>query len=127
MTIKEITVKDIGKKQGGANTSQIMSIVVQSVVHSVLKAAPGEIPSVMLQGIKGGLSSLGNLDFGDVQFDAGKGLKKITDSFRNIGSSTGGSINDALDGIGKGIGGLLGNSDDQDKAKDDDSGGSGKD
>ncbi|MEC8559403.1 MAG: hypothetical protein VXY94_04935 [Planctomycetota bacterium] len=127
VTIKEIMVKDIGKKEGGANTSQIMSIVVQSVVHSVLKAAPGEIPSVMMQGIKGGLSSLGNLDFGDVQFDAGDGLKKIGDSIGNIGSGAGDSVKDALDGIGKGIGGLLGNSDDKDKAKDDDSGGSAKD
>ena len=129
VTIKEIKVKNIGKKEGGADTSQIMSIVVQSVVHSVLKAAPGEIPSVMMQGIKGGLSSLGNLDFGDVQFDAGDGLKKIGDSIGKIGSGAGDSVKDALGGIGKGIGGLLGNSDDKDKdkAKDDDSDGSAKD
>ena len=131
VTIKEIKVKNIGKKEGGASTSQIMSIVVQSVVHSVLKAAPGEIPSVMMQGIKGGLSSLGNLDFGDVQFDAGDGLKKIGDSIGKIGSGAGDSVKDALGGIGKGIGGLLGNSDDKDKdkdkAKDDDSDGSAKD
>ena len=106
--IKQVLVKDIGKKEGGATTDQIVSIVVQSVIHSVLEAAPGEIPSVMLQGMKGGLSSLGNLDLGDVSFSGGEGFKKITDSISNIGKGSGKDIGNALDGIGKGIGDLFG-------------------
>ncbi|MAJ47364.1 MAG: hypothetical protein CBC35_08955 [Planctomycetes bacterium TMED75] len=115
--IKQVVVKDIGKKEGGATTDQIVSIVVQSVIHSVLEAAPGEIPSVMLQGMKGGLSSLGNLDFGDVSFDGGEGFKKITNSISNLGKSSGNKIGDAFDGLGKGISDLIGGDKDKDKDK----------
>lgn len=116
--IKEITVKDIGKKEGGVTTDQIVSIVVQSVIHSVLEAAPGEIPSVMMQGIKGGLSNLGNLDLGDVSFDGGEGFKKITNSISDITKSSGKNIGEAIDGIGKGIGDLFGGDKDKDESPD---------
>ena len=116
--IKEISVKDIGKKEGGVTTDQIVSIIVQSVIHSVLEAAPGELPSVMLQGIKGGLSGLGNLDLGDVSFDGGEGFKKITNSISDITKSSGKNIGEAIGGIGKGIGDLFGG--DKDKKKDTD-------
>lgn len=116
--INQILVKDIGKKEGGATTDQIVSIIVQSVIHSVLEAAPGEIPSVMLQGMKGGLSSLGNLDLGDVSFNGGDGFKKITNSISNIGKSSGKDIGNALDGIGKGIGNLIGGDNNKDSNQD---------
>ena len=116
--IKEISVKDIGKKEGGVTTDQIVSIIVQSVIHSVLEAAPGELPSVMLQGIKGGLSGLGNLDLGDVSFDGGEGFKKITNSISDITKSSGKNIGEAIDGIGKGIGDLFGGDKDKDASPD---------
>ena len=114
--INEILVKDIGKKEGGVTTDQIVGIVVQAVVHSVLEAAPGEIPSVMLQGMKGGLSSLGTLDLGDLSFNAGDGFKQISNSIGDIGKDGGKKIGDAIDGIGKGIGDLFGDKD-KDKEK----------
>ena len=120
--IKEISVKDIGKKEGGVTTDQIVSIIVQSVIHSVLEAAPGELPSVMLQGIKGGLSGLGNLDLGDVSFDGGEGFKKITNSISDITKSSGKNIGEAIGGIGKGIGDLFGGDKDKKKDTDQDSG-----
>ncbi|MED5506266.1 MAG: hypothetical protein VX684_00335, partial [Planctomycetota bacterium] len=57
----------------------------------------------------------------------GAGLTKMGDAIGNRGWGAGDSDKEAVAGIGTAIGGLLGNSDDKDKAKDDDSGGSAKD
>ena len=107
VAINQILIKDIGKKEGGADLDQLMAIVVQAVVDAVIKAAPSEIPSIMMQGIEGGLSNLTSFDFGNVQFDGGKGLQDVVKSISNIGKSSGKDISDTLKGIGKGIGDLL--------------------
>ncbi|MBB48794.1 MAG: hypothetical protein CMJ33_09725 [Phycisphaerae bacterium] len=105
VTINQIIVKDIGKKKDGADLDQLIAIVVQSVVDAVIKAAPSEIPAIMMQGIEGGLSSLTSFDFGNVQFDGGKGLQDVVRSISGIGKSTGTKdVSDAIEGIGKGIG-----------------------
>lgn len=120
LEIKEIVVNDIGKKENGVTLNEVTGIIVQSITNSVLKAAPGQIPSVMLQGIEGGLSNLTHLDFGDVKFDAGKGLQNVVKGLGSVGKQGGESIGNALEDIGKGI------SDALDKAtgqkKDEDSG-----
>ncbi len=108
ISINKIIIKDIGKKQNGADLDQLMAIVVQSVVDAVIKAAPSEIPAIMMQGIEGGLSNLTSFDFGNVQFDGGKGLQNVVKSISDIGKSAGGKdVSDALKGIGEGIGDLL--------------------
>ena len=105
VTINQIIVKDIGKKNDGADLDQLIAIVVQSVVDAVIKAAPSEIPAIMMQGIEGGLSNLTSFDFGNVQFDGGKGLQDVVRSISGIGKSTGAKdVSDAIEGIGKGIG-----------------------
>ncbi len=108
ISINKIIIKDIGKKQNGADLDQLMAIVVQTVVDAVIKAAPSEIPAIMMQGIEGGLSNLTSFDFGNVQFDGGKGLQNVVKSISDIGKSAGGKdVSDALKGIGEGIGDLL--------------------
>ena len=108
ISINKIIIKDIGKKQNGADLDQLMAIVVQSVVDAVIKAAPSEIPAIMMQGIEGGLSNLTSFDFGNVQFDGGKGLQNVVKSISDIGKSAGGKdVTDTLKGIGEGIGDLL--------------------
>ena len=105
VTINQIIVKDIGKKKDGADLDQLIAIVVQSVVDAVIKSAPSEIPAIMMQGIEGGLSNLTSFDFGNVQFDGGKGLQDVVRSISGIGKSTGTKdVSDAIEGIGKGIG-----------------------
>ena len=103
VSIKKIIIKDIGKKQGGADLDQLIAIVVQSVVDAVIKAAPSEIPALMMQGIEGGLSNLTSFDLGNVQFDGGKGLQDLIGSISNIGKSGGNDIADTINGLGKGI------------------------
>jgi len=108
ISINKIIIKDIGKKQNGADLDQLMAIVVQSVVDAVIKAAPSEIPAIMMQGIEGGLSNLTSFDFGNVQFDGGKGLQNVVKSISDIGKSAGGKdVTDTLKGIGEGIGDLM--------------------
>ena len=108
VSIKQILIKDIGKKQNGADLDQLMAIVVQSIIDAVIKAAPSEIPALMMQGIEGGLSNLTAFDFGNVQFDGGKGLQSVVKSISNIGkSSSSNDISDTLKGLGKGIGDLF--------------------
>ena len=118
VTINQILIKDIGKKAGGTDLDQLMAIVVQSVVDAVIKAAPSEIPAIMMQGIQGGLSNLTSFDFGNVQFDGGKGLQDVVKSISDIGkSSAGKDISDTIKGIGKGIGDLLDGGDKKDDSK----------
>ena len=108
ISINKIIIKDIGKKQNGADLDQLMAIVVQSVVDAVIKAAPSQIPAIMMQGIEGGLSNLTSFDFGNVQFDGGKGLQNVVKSISDIGKSAGGKdVTDTLKGIGEGIGDLM--------------------
>ena len=115
ITINKIIIKDIGKKQNGADLDQLIAIVVQSVVDAVIKAAPSEIPAIMMQGIEGGLSNLTSFDFGDVQFDGGKGLQNVVKSISDIGKSSGAKdVSDTLKGIGEGIGDLLNGGDKKD-------------
>ena len=78
------------------------------MVDAVIKAAPAQIPGIMMQGIEGGLTNLTSFDFGNVQFDGGKGLQDVVKSISDIGKSSGAKdISDTLKGIGKGIGDLL--------------------
>ena len=115
ITINKIIIKNIGKKQNGADLDQLMAIVVQSVVDAVIKAAPSEIPAIMMQGIEGGLSNLTSFDFGDVQFDGGKGLQNVVKSISDIGKSSGAKdVSDTLKGIGEGIGDLFNGGDKKD-------------
>ena len=115
ISINKIIIKDIGKKQNGADLDQLMAIVVQSVVDAVIKAAPSEIPAIMMQGIEGGLSNLTSFDFGNVQFDGGKGLQNVVKSISDIGKSAGGKdVTDTLKGIGEGIGDLFNGGDKKD-------------
>ena len=115
ISINKIIIKDIGKKQNGADLDQLMAIVVQSVVDAVIKAAPSQIPAIMMQGIEGGLSNLTTFDFGNVQFDGGKGLQDVVKSISDIGKSAGGKdVSDTLKGIGEGIGDLFNGGDKKD-------------
>lgn len=102
LTIDEIIVNDIGKKENGVTLAEVSGVVVQAIVNAVLSAAPGQIPSLMLQGIQGGLSNLTHLDFGSVQFDAGKGLSTIAEGFGGALDNIGKGISDLIDGDKKG-------------------------
>ena len=113
VTIKEIVVNDIGKKDDGVTLDEVSGVVVQSITNAVLKAAPGQIPKVMFEGIHGGLSNLTHLDFGDVQFDGGSGLQKIAEGIGSIGKEGKGGIGEAIEGIGKGISDAFKKSDDK--------------
>lgn len=107
VTIDQIVIEDIGRKENGVTLDEVSSIIVQSILKSALEAAPGEIPSIMLSAMKGGLSNLDHLDLGGVQLDLGKGLKDALGGLGRITGSDGKSIDDTLKDIGKSIGDLL--------------------
>ena len=106
MTIDQIVVRDIGRKENGVTIDEVTTILVRSILSSAIKAAPEQIPSIMLSTIEGGLSSLTHLDFGNVQIDLGTGLKNLIGNIKDVGSKVGG-IENAVGGIGKGIGDLI--------------------
>ena len=108
LTIDQIMVKDIGKKQNGVPLDEVTSILIRSIIGSAAKAAPEQIPSILLSTMEGGLSSLTHCDIGGVHIDLGEGLSKVIDG---IGDATKGGANateKAVEGIGKGIGDLIG-------------------
>jgi hypothetical protein len=82
----------------------VTTIILHSIIASAAKAAPAEIPSLLLTTMEGGLSSLGHLDIGGVQFDLGKGMADVVGKFSE--AATGGEdvIKKAADKIGKAIG-----------------------
>jgi len=107
VTIKQIVVRDIGRKENGVTIDEVTTILVRSILTSAVKAAPEQIPSIMLGTIEGGLSSLTHLDFGNVQIDLGTGLKNLVGGIKDVGSTGGKDIESAVEGIGKGIGDLI--------------------
>jgi hypothetical protein len=54
--------------------------------------------------MEGGLSSLGHLDLGGVQFDLGKGMADVVGKFSEAANGGGDVIEEAADKIGKAIG-----------------------
>ena len=107
VTIDQIVVRDIGRKEHGVTIDEVTTILVRSILSSAIKAAPEQIPSIMLSTIEGGLSSLTHLDFGNVQIDLGTGLKNLIGNIKDVGSKGGSGIENAVEGIGKGIGDLI--------------------
>lgn len=105
LKIDQIKVTDIGKKEGGVPLDQVATIVVHSILASAAKAAPGEMPRLLLTTMEGGLSSLTHVDLGGVQVDLGKGLSDVVGELSNIEGKGEDTIGDALKGIGKAIGG----------------------
>ena len=113
LEIGQILVKDIGKKQNGVTLDQVTSILVRSIIGSAAKAAPGQIPSVLLTTMEGGLSSLTHLDVGDVHLDLGEGISKAVHGIGDAAKSGADAAGKAINNIGKGIGDLF----DSDKGK----------
>ena len=110
LTINQIVVRDIGRKENGVPLDQVTSILVKSIVGSAAKAAPGQIPSLLLTTMEGGLSSLTHLDLGGVKIDLGTGLADLlggVDSATQTGSK---AVGDTIKDVGKGIESLIGNS-----------------
>ena len=107
LTIDQIVVRDIGRKENGVTMDEVTTILVRSILSSAIKAAPEQIPSLMLSTIEGGLSSLTHLDFGGVQIDLGTGLSDIIGNIKGAGSTGGKDVENAVKDIGKGIGGLI--------------------
>lgn len=107
LTIDQIVVRDIGRKENGVTMDEVTTILVRSILSSAIKAAPEQIPSLMLTTIEGGLSSLTHLDFGGVQIDLGAGLSDLIGGIKGAGETGGKGVEDAVKDIGKGIGGLI--------------------
>ena len=120
MKIDQILVRDIGKKQNGVTLDEVTSILVRSIIGSAAKAAPGQIPSILLSTMEGGLSSLTHLDVGGVHFDLGEGLSKVAHGIGDAAKSGADATGKAIENIGKGIGGLIDAGKDDDEKKDDD-------
>lgn len=107
VTIKQIVIEDIGRKENGVTMDKVSQIIVQSILKSALEAAPTQIPSIMLSAMRGGLSNLDHLDLGGVQVNLGKGLSTILGDLGKATGSGGKSVDDTLKDIGKSIGDLL--------------------
>ena len=118
VTIKQIVIRDIGRKENGVTIDVVTKVIVQSILKSALEAAPGEIPSIMFSAMKGGLSNLDHLDLGGVQIDLGKGLSNLLGKIGSTTDSGGNTIDDTIKGIGKGIGDLINGTSGDDKDKD---------
>ena len=110
LTIDEIVVRDIGRKENGVTLDEVSSILVRSIVGSAAKAAPGQIPSLLLTTMEGGLSSLTHLDLGGVKIDLGSGLADLVGNVDKAAHGGGEAVDDTIKGIGKGIEGLIGDS-----------------
>ena len=105
LKIAQIKMTDIGKKEGGVPLDQLATIVVHSIVASAAKAAPGEMPNLLLSTMEGGLSSLTHVDLGGVQVDLGKGLSNVVGGLSNVESKGEDAVGDVLKGIGDALGG----------------------
>ena len=120
VTIKQIVIRDIGRKEDGVTIDVVTQVIVQSILKSALEAAPGQIPSIMFSAMKGGLGNLDHMDLGGVQIDLGKGLSDLLGKIGNTTDSGGSTIDDTIKGIGKGIGDLINGTGGKDKDKDKD-------
>lgn len=114
ISIKQILVTDIGRKEGGVPLNEVMAIVVKSITDAVVQSAPEKLPKLLLRGIQGQLGSLAHFDLGGVKFDAGKGLINLANAFGGNGDGTGGTkdtsekLKDQVtDGLKKGVGDAL--------------------
>ena len=110
LTIDQIVVRDIGRKENGVTLDELTSIILKAIVASAAKSAPGEIPSLLLTTMEGGLSSLSHVDLGGVQIDLGTGLANL---LGNIDEATHGArkdVGDTINDVGRGIEGLFGGS-----------------
>ena len=105
LKIRQIKVTDIGKKEGGVPLDQVATIVVHSIVAAATKAAPGEMPRLLLTTMEGGLSSLTHVDLGGVQVDLGKGLANVVGGLSSIEAKGEDAVGDVLKGIGDALGG----------------------
>ena len=110
LTINQIVVRDIGRKENGVTLDQVTSILVKSIVGSAAKAAPGQIPSLLLTTMEGGLSSLTHLDLGGVKIDLGTGLADLLGGVDKATQVGGKAVGDTIKDVGKGIESLIGNS-----------------
>lgn len=108
--IDEIVIHDIGRKENGVTLDELSAILVRSIVGSAVKAAPGQIPSLLMTTMEGGLSSLTHFDLGGVQIDLGKGLSTLMGKVHGVTHGGGEEIDEAVKNVGKGIEGLLGES-----------------
>lgn len=72
--IKEIRVKNIGKKSGGVNIPELMQIILRSVVIAGIHAAPQQQGSPLLQSL--GSSMVEALDYAGMHYDLGQGLQQ---------------------------------------------------
>ncbi|MCP4836974.1 MAG: hypothetical protein GY895_19670 [Phycisphaera sp.] len=108
--IDEIVIHDIGRKENGVTLDELSAILVRSIVGSAVKAAPGQIPSLLMTTMEGGLSSLTHFDLGGVQIDLGKGLSTLMGKVHGVTHGGGEEINEAVKNVGKGIEEVLGES-----------------
>lgn len=119
LTIDQIDVRDIGRKENGVSLDQVSSIILHSIIASAAKAAPTEIPSLMLTTMEGGLSSLGHLDLGGVQIDLGKGMADVVGKITEVKDKGVDGVENAAEEIGKDIGKVIGTESKKDEKGDD--------
>ena len=108
LTIDQILVRDIGRKENGVPLDQVTTIILHSIIASAAKAAPMQVPSLLLTTMEGGLSSLGHLDLGGVQFDLGKGMADVVGKITEVKDGGEDTIKKAADQIGKDLGKVIG-------------------
>ena len=104
LTIDQILVRDVGRKENGVPLEQVTTIILHSIMVSAAKAAPTEIPSLLLTTMEGGLSSFGHVDLGGVQFDLGKGMVDVVGRLDKVKGEGENVIEGAAEAIGKAVG-----------------------
>ena len=104
LTIDQILVRDVGRKENGVPLEQVTTIILHSIMVSAAKAAPTEIPSLLLTTMEGGLSSFGHVDLGGVQFDLGKGMVDVVGRLDKVKGDGENVIEGAVEAIGKAVG-----------------------
>lgn len=101
---QRVQVSDLGKNKGGVYLYEIVAVVVHALLLATLKASPVDI-SGQLSGALGGdfSQALGKIDYGQIQYDIGKGLKiagQWTDNeFKFLGDGTKKLGNQAVGGV----------------------------
>ena len=104
LTIDQILVRDVGRKENGVPLEQVTTIILHSIMVSAAKAAPTEIPSLLLTTMEGGLSSFGHVDLGGRRIVKKKGMVDVVGRLDKVKGEGENVIEGAAEAIGKAVG-----------------------
>lgn len=100
----KVQVSDLGKNKGGVYLYEVVAVVVHALLLATLKASPVDFSGQLSETLGSDFSqALGKIDYGQIHYDIGKGLKiaeQWTDhEFQLLGDGTKTFGNQAVGGV----------------------------